>query len=271
MRAIALAILGLALAAAPARGAVLPFTGTLSFEIGGLPGVSVSGSGVATVNGSGGGLHLGSFTLASGVFQGPTSFVVPSAAPISGLHFLAAGTYSFHFSAPKSAVLRGPTGSASNDAGSFSGLSGGSGGGVMPLRGVALVCLFEACSGSPSANIIVPLTPVGQGGTVHHPGAGFSSTVIGAPWTMATAVIGSATVMGFAHGPASLASSTAVPGGRISLVTPIFISLSSDSLPVLPTFSRLAIDFVPEPSTLLLLGAGVAALGALGRRLQRQR
>jgi hypothetical protein len=248
---------------------VLPFTGTLSFGVGTLPASSVSGSGMATLNGSGGGLHLSSFTLVSGVFRGPASFVVvPTAQPISGLHFLAGGTYQVHLAVPKSALVTIPTGSASNAAASFGGLSGGSGGGVMPLGGAALVCLFDVCSGSPSANLAVPLTPVGQGGTTHHTG-NINSTVIGAPWTLATAVIASATVMGFAHGPASLASTTAVPGGRISLVTPVFVSTSLDSFPVFPIFSRLTIDFVPEPSTLLLLGAGVAALGALGRRMQR--
>jgi hypothetical protein len=268
MRAIALAILGLAFAAGPARGAVLPFTATLSFRIGTLPGIALSGAGLATVNGSLGGGHLDSMILGSGVFRGSASSPVPNAAPISG-SFLAGDTYQIHFSAPKSALVDFPTGSLSNAAGSFGpDLSGGSGGGVMPLRGVGIVCLFDVCSGGPAGNIVVPLTPVGQGGTTHHMGA-IHSTVIGAPWTAGTAAINTFTMMGFAHGPLSNASTTALAGGRISLVTPVFISISLDSFPVVPYFSRLTIDFVPEPSTLLLLGAGVAALGVLGRRLQQ--
>jgi hypothetical protein len=114
---------------------------------------------------------------------------------------------------------------------------------------------------------------VGQGGTVFHaavagePGI-LDTTVIGAPWMLGTAAVGTVTVMGFAHGPASNATSTALPGGRISLVTPIFLSTGlSLGDPTFPLFARVTIDFVPEPSTLLLLSAGVAALAALGRRL----
>jgi hypothetical protein len=268
MRRLALATLGLLLAVSPARGAVLPFTATLSFGIGIIePYVSVAGSGAASANGSLGGLHLSSFTLAPGAIQGAATTPVDCCAPVSGL-VLAGGTYTIHLAVPNSAALVFPTGSASNGAGSFAGLSGGSGGGVMPLSGVGLVCLFDACSGSPSANVVVPLTPVGQGGTVLYDGA-VDTTVIGAPWMAGTAAIGTVTAMGFAHGPLSGASTTALPGGTVSLVTPVFISLSLDSFPVIPGFSRLTIEFVPEPSTLLLLGAGVAALGSLGRRLQK--
>ena len=75
--------------------------------------------------------------------------------------------------------------------------------------------------------------------------------------------------MGFAHGPASASqSSTAQPGGVLSLVTPVFVSTSLDSFPVIPIFSRMTLHFVPEPSTMLLLGSGLLALFALGRRLQ---
>ena len=75
--------------------------------------------------------------------------------------------------------------------------------------------------------------------------------------------------MGFAHGPASATqSTTAQPSGVLSLVTPVFVSTSLDSFPVIATFSTLTLHFVPEPSTMLLVSSGLLALFALGHRLQ---
>jgi len=72
---------------------------------------------------------------------------------------------------------------------------------------------------------------------------------------------------GFAHGPASLTSSTAQTSGVVQLVTvtKIFTSLVG-AFPELPVIGVLNLHFVPEPGTLLLLGFGVAGLAAYGRR-----
>ena len=73
---------------------------------------------------------------------------------------------------------------------------------------------------------------------------------------------------GFAHGPASLTSSTAQPGGVVQLVTvtKTYTSLSG-AFPELPLIGILQLQFlpVPEPGTLLLLGMGAAGLFVLGR------
>ena len=95
--------------------------------------------------------------------------------------------------------------------------------------------------------------------------AAVNITTIGAPWTAGTAAVGTATVNGFQHGAASLASSTAAASGSVRLVTPLFISTNISGTAVIPAFGFLDLHFVPEPGTLLLLGGGIAGLVLLGR------
>ena len=157
---------GWILAVAGGSGAAtLPFEATLGLSIAGLEPVALRGSGVATVNGSGGGFSITSLRLPAGAVAGTASISL-GAAPISGL-VLAGGTelVMIHLGSPESFTITQnvPSGSLSNASGSFA--RGPSLNGVMPLNGVAIVCLFQACNGQPAANLIVPLSPVGQGGT----------------------------------------------------------------------------------------------------------
>jgi hypothetical protein len=71
----------------------------------------------------------------------------------------------------------------------------------------------------------------------------------------------------FAHGPASLTSSTAQPSGVLQLVTAtkVFTSLTG-AFPELPVTGVLTLHFAPEPGALMLLGSVVAALAVLARR-----
>jgi hypothetical protein len=131
----------------------------------------------------------------------------------------------------------------------------------MPIQGIARVCLFGPCSAA-LANLSVPLSVVGAGGAAFV-NAGVAVTVIGSPWTTGQATLGTLTVMGSAHGPASGTSSTAANSGTVLLVTPILISTSLTG--VLPTFGFLSLHFVPEPGTLMLLGSAVAGLALFGR------
>lgn len=226
--------------AAPAQAAPLAFEASLSIEIGSY-GVGFSGAGVAEVDAYG---HLRSLSIPAGAFDvvGETvTITAPEAFPIQGLQVTAA-----------------------NGAGAFV----NPGGGAMPLLGAARVCLYATCS-SALANLTVPLDVVGQGGTATAAGP-VNLTVIGAAWTLGTAQVGTATAMGFARGPEGRTSSTARASGVVQLVTPIFIStnLPADAA-TFPAFGILTLHFVPEPTTLALLGGGVACVAAAARRTRR--
>jgi len=140
----------------------------------------------------------------------------------------------------------------------------------LPAQGFIKFCLFSACSINTQGNLSVPLSIVGVARTTAVP-PGTSSTVIGAltlhgaPWTAGVAAVGTATQMGFRHGPASASSSTVEVSGAIRLVTPIFVSTNIPGSAVIPDFAFLDLHFVPEPSSLLLLGGGIAALVMFGR------
>lgn len=250
MRLLLLAAIAVAIAA-PARAAVLPFTSTLEFSIGyGTSPVTIVDSGVATLNGSGGGLHLTRIAFAAGEISGTALQPItdPSAAPITG--FLA---------------------SLANAAGTIAETVGGQLKGAMGLPGAVKVCLFGTASAcvAPTANISVPMTPVGQGGSAYVQGP-VNLTVFGAPWTTGTAAIGATSVpgftrMGFAHGPVSGTSTTAQVGGSIRLVTPVYVTTNIGASAIIPSFAVLTLHFVPEPATALLLGGGVALLCRSGR------
>ena len=262
----------LALAPAPsASAATLAFTGTLQIlignmrDVGGNPAyLTVGGGGSALVNGSGGGIHLSSLALAGGSF-GPSTVTFPglSLPTVTGISSLRLTL-------------------AQNLTGSFSGISGGPpGGGPMGISGIAKICLIFGGPGC-IANVPFPLTPTGGGAGF---GIGGTRTATGsvnftlqdAPWTIGqpgmTIHTPASTISvptlpgGFAHGPASLTSSTAQPSGALQLVTvsKVFTSLTG-VIPEMPVTGILTLHFVPEPGTLLLLGSGVAVLAVHGRR-----
>jgi hypothetical protein len=151
---------------------------------------------------------------------------------------------------------------------------------------MAKLCLTFGGPGCTS-HISILLTPTpggagfGLGGTATFPGP-VALTMLNAPWTIGQPVmtihtpnttITTPAVLpgGFAHGPASLTSSTAQPSGVVQLVTAskVYTSLVG-AFPEASLSGVLTLHFVPEPGTLLLLGSGVLGLGICGRR-QRKR
>ncbi len=229
---------GLAVAQA-AAAAPLAFTGEFAIAISGLDPIAIQGAGFASVDPRPGDpQHLASLGLGASQF-GVTGLLVPVTDPAARPIF-------------------GVVATAHNAAGTFHEQAGVLQG-VLPILGSAKVCLFGACDANPAANLTVPLAVVGGGGTAAA-SAAVNVTVIGAPWTTGTASIGTITAMGYARGPEGQASSTLQPSGTVRLVTPIFIQTNLGSLPSVPAFGLLSLHFVPEPGTLLLLGAGLAGL-----------
>jgi hypothetical protein len=258
-KVLGIAIAGvLALAAGDARASPLSFTGTLTLRIATLPGIVGASAGIGSVNASAGGIHLTTLSLAGGTF-GPvtTSIPVTSSSTLNSVIF---------------------TG-INNLTGTFTGISGGPpGGGPMGLSGVAKICLgFATCQYS---NVSVPLTPSGGvgfgiGGVQTVPGA-VALTIQHNPWTVGqpamTIHTPNSTISlptlpgGFAHGPASLTSSTARPSGVLQLVSvsKAYTSLTG-AFPELPVIAILEVRFAPEPGTLLLLCSGVVGIATVGR------
>jgi hypothetical protein len=226
--------------AGQANAAALGFTGNLAISLVGNT-VSIPGAGTAIVNGSSSGGHINSISLAGGTFA-TSGYVLP-------------------ITDPAAAPIRGLQVTASNAGGAF---AGGTLAGTMPLVGTTKVCLFGACSAA-VANLAVPLSPVGFGGFAQVTAA-VNLTVVGAPWTSGTAVIGTVTAMG----GGAPASATGAPSGVLTLVTPVFVSTNIAPSAVVPVFAILSMHFVPEPGTLVLLGSGIAGLVAFGRSRTRK-
>jgi hypothetical protein len=124
-----------------------------------------------------------------------------------------------------------------------------------------------------------PHTPSSMGGTI--------VTAIGHPWTVNTTTVSYETEMGtmiatlmdkgFAKGPQGMTGTTldVTPsgmGGTLQLVSGVHTTCAGCGETSQPAgqISRLTINFQPEPSLLVLLGAGAAGLALLGRTRARR-
>ena len=164
---------------------------------------------------------------------------------------------------------------------------------TMPLAGTAKVCLFGGGCGS---FLDIPFTEngtrgIGLGGNVTKSTVSGSLVfqLVNAPWQIASAMLLQQTTTipptpssgltiytthtGYAQGPASATSSTALTGGVIQLVSPTQLhntGILGGNHNTIALFTTLTVTLLPEPELLLLLGSGVAGLVLIGRSRIRQ-
>jgi hypothetical protein len=243
--------------------------------------VSGSGTGLATVNGSAGLGHLNTLQLTTNFasIEGVIDITDPvvTAGGIVEIRLTsvkldpAAGGGVF---APISGALQNTSVALTQN--------------TVPEAGFVRICLFvKGCGGAVltqdlSQTVNGVRTGVGVGGVVTIGAFGpIRISILGAPWTVKTVSVSNRTSnegitnytkRGFAHGPASLTSSTAVTSGVIQLVSP-----SQQIVQGVPgnsdksgNINILNLHFIPEPGLLLLLGTGAAGLVVLGRRRMKR-
>ena len=280
--------------AGTAGAATVEWSGTYRTFIGDFPKDAWKGfgTGVATVNGSGGGDHLNSLQLPGGGITQTGS--VPQTDPEN------ATLISLRIDKTARAGIILPRGI----------LAPISGGGPLTqntLTGVGLQpgnARFKQCILFPGCASYLPI-PVTSGGTkgaglggvitvnTFSAGPGLKLSVVGSPWTLGVAthtgvpnritltvagvitnrftVHTTRTAQGFVHGPASLTSSTAKGSGVIQVVTPVAVTTSlAPPNNFLPVFGIIRLHFIPEPGLILLLGSGIAGLVVLGRHRMRK-
>jgi hypothetical protein len=264
---VSIALAGVLGLASATQAAPLKWHGTALSNVGTLPSLKFINSGVATVNNSTGYGHLNVLQLVD-PFSGSTVVPVTDPEVTQGNGIVAVA-----------ASLNGGGGTVSQISG------GGPISGTMRTVGFIKVCLYD-----PNCNPgnFLPLDlfehatastseGLGIGGLLSIGGfGGIRISVINNPWTLGNAQavdqtdggnFVNVTTNGFAHGPASLTSSTAKPSGMVQFVTPsqVTTNLTTGSSELLSGLSIMRLHFIPEPGMLLLLGSGVVGLVLIGR------
>jgi hypothetical protein len=226
-------ILALWLAATPSVAALLPVNAQVQYLIQKLPPVTFTGSGVGSSVGG------GIATIPTDIFSGNPAIVVPISPTFVGATRITVAANS----------IGNPAASFRPD-------------GAMGLAG-------SVFSNSPHAGGI-PLFQVGGGDEP------FANTVVlgaligdlaGVTWMGGNAVF---TAMGAALAIPATIRATAydnrTPGGQGTIQLAAPTTVNTGVFGSYPLFGILTLTYTPEPATLTLLGAGIAALAMIGRR-----
>jgi hypothetical protein len=234
-------VAALFVAAAPASAALHSVSATLSVAIGTFAPAGFAGAAAAASSAGAGGPATLPASAISGVFS--TAISPPLLTILDGIGVGAPGTW--------------PASPASNFPLGFDGTTG-----TMSLNAAAYLLM----GGIAAAQI--PLGVIGVGGTqMFHVGTLISGLITANPYQL-----GMLTLMGALNtAPHTLVATgldarSAGGQGTLVLVSPTTVEMGA--LGSLASVSVLSLNFgpaIPEPGTLLLLGAGVSAL-ALGRR-----
>ncbi len=245
------AILGVLALAGPAHAGLVAGPINLTVAIQGLAPITINSSGTVSVTNH-------TIIIAAGAVGLPAPVVIPVTAT-SAINSITAtqisnqsGTFSLGGITNQLPSEICPTAIPANSACN----AGGNIGGVMGLSGIINVHVIPNV-------VVIPVNlndaRLGQGGFTPAP-----FTFDAAGWTVGQAFVNSGNIV-----TTTGVYTSSVTG--VTLVTPVFVSALGNLLPLFASLElvNVHISSVPEPGSLLLIGAGVAGLALLGRRRQK--